>query len=158
MREKNGWQDLRDFYQCDIFFMQFFLRLKYFKKFPGNTEIRHWVIQETLLLKPSHIEITLSVNGYALFVSLFLNVFLNETREQEKTTSKCQLFCNLKQNIFVGKKSAFLFARKKSFVLHLSLCLWKCVFVDVSEALICNILLKAHNRETISMYNIFLIR
>ena len=86
LREENGAQDLRDFRQCDIFFMRYFLRLKYFKKFPGNAKIRYWVIQETRLLKPSHIEITLSVNGYVLFVSLSLNIFLNEIREQQKTT------------------------------------------------------------------------
>ena len=84
LREENGAQDLRDFRQCDIFFMRYFLRLKYFKKFPGNAKIRYWVIQETRLLKPSHIEITLSVNGYVLFVSLSLNIFLNEIREQQK--------------------------------------------------------------------------
>ena len=86
LREENGAQDLRDFRRCDIFFMRYFLRLKYFKKFPGNVKIRYWVIQETRLLKSSHIEITLSVNGYVLFVSLSLNIFLNEIREQQKTT------------------------------------------------------------------------
>ena len=29
------------FYQCDIFFMRYFLRLKYFKKHPRNAEIRY---------------------------------------------------------------------------------------------------------------------
>ena len=86
LREENGAQDLRDFRRCDIFFMRYFLRLKYFKKFPGNAKIRYLVIQETRLLKSSHIEITLSVNGYVLFVSLSLNIFLNEIREQQKTT------------------------------------------------------------------------
>ena len=75
LREENGAQDLRDFCQCDIFFMHYFLRLKYFKKFPGNAKIRYWMIQETRLLKPSHLEITLSVNGYVVFVSLLINIF-----------------------------------------------------------------------------------
>ena len=71
--------------------IQYFLRswFKYFKKFPCNAEIRYWVIQEMRLLKFLHIEIKLSVNGYALFGSLFLNVFLNQIREQENTTFKC---------------------------------------------------------------------
>ena len=83
------------FYQRDIFFMRYFLRLSYFKKFPHNAEIRYWVILEIGLLRSSHIEITISVNGYALFVSLFLNIFLNQIREQEKTANKCQMFWNL---------------------------------------------------------------
>ena len=29
------------FYQRDIFFMRYFLRLKYFKKYPRNAEIRY---------------------------------------------------------------------------------------------------------------------
>ena len=69
--EESGAQNLRDFYRRDVFFMLYFLCLKYFKKIHGNAEIRYWVIQETSLLKRSHIEITLSVNVYALFVSLF---------------------------------------------------------------------------------------
>ena len=32
--EENGAQNLRDFYRRDIFFMRYFLRLKYFKKIP----------------------------------------------------------------------------------------------------------------------------
>ena len=41
LREENGAQDLRDFRQCDIFFMRYFLRLKYFKKHSRNAEIRY---------------------------------------------------------------------------------------------------------------------
>ena len=72
------------------------LGIKWFKKY---------------VLKP-HIEITLSVNGYALFVSVFLNLFLNEIREQEKTTSKCQIFWNLRKG-FRLKKSQFSYLLEK---------------------------------------------
>ena len=65
LRKENGAQDLCDFCQCHIFFMRYFLRLKYFKKFPGNAKIRYWMI----------LEITLSVNGYVVFVSLLINIF-----------------------------------------------------------------------------------
>ena len=34
LREENGAQELRDFYRRDIFFMRYFLRLKYMKKIP----------------------------------------------------------------------------------------------------------------------------
>ena len=96
------------FYQRDIFFMRYFLRLRYFKKFPHNAEIRYWVIQEIRLLKSSHIEITLSVNGYALFVSLFSNVLLSQIRQQGKTASKCHIFCNLRKRFSSERKVSFL--------------------------------------------------
>ena len=109
LRKKNGVQSLHDFYQRDIFSMRYLLRLKYFEKFPRNAKIRYWAI----LLKPSHIEITFSVNGYTLFVSGFLNVFLNEIREQKKTSAKCQIFWNLRKTFFRGKKSQFYYLLEK---------------------------------------------
>ena len=66
------------------------------------------MIKEICLLESSHIEIKLSVNGYALFVSNFLK---------------------FEKKVFFGKrKSVFLFVRKMNLVSHLSLCLlvfWK---------------------------------
>ena len=138
-----------------LYFILYFLRLKFFKNFPRNAEIRYWVIQEIRLLKSSHIEITLSANDYALFVSLFLNVFLNQIREQEKATSKCKIFWNLRKRFSSEKKSIFLLARKNNWVLHLSLCSRKYVFAGFLETLICNILFKANSRETIFLHNVF---
>ena len=121
MREENEAQDLRDFHQHDIFFMRYFLRLKYFNKFSGNTKIRYWVIQETHLLKPSHIKITLSVNGYALFVSLLLNIFLNEIREQEKNNLSVK-FSDIWEKCLRRKESQFCYLlEKKNSVTFISL-------------------------------------
>ena len=155
MREENGAQDVRNFLSALYFLHAIFPSFKVLKKFTRNAEIRYWVIQEVRLLKCSHIEITLSVNGYVLFVGLFLNVFLNQSREQEKTISKSKIL----EKGFRRKKSQFSFLlEKKNLILHLSLCSWKCVFAGFLEALIYNILLKENNRETKFSHNVFHIR
>ena len=65
--------------------------------------------------KPSHIEITLSVNGW----------MKSGSKKKRLLSVK---FSEIWEMVFVWKKSVFLFTRKTKLVLDLPLCLWKCVF------------------------------